>query len=90
MAQVSVKYNPYRLLTEIKLNGQTVQEDSELYKLTKGKRLQEWVSELPEKLREAANSMSFSLEFHGTDLDWDDFEDAFQQAEKKVLSKSKI
>ena len=87
MAQVSVKYNPYRLLTEIKLNGQTVQEDSELYKLTKGKRLQEWVSEFPEKLREAANSMSFSLEFHGTDLDWDDFEDAFQQAEKEGVVK---
>lgn len=83
MAQVKVKYNPYRLMTEIEVNGRAVQEDDDLYKLTKGKRLQEWVGEFPDKLREAVNSMSFALTFYGMDLDWDDFEDAFQQAEKK-------
>ena len=83
MAQVKVKYNPYRLVTEIEVNGRAVQEDDDLYKLTKGKRLQEWVGEFPDKLREAVNSMSFALTFYGMDLDWDDFKDAFQQAEKK-------
>ena len=83
MTQVKVKYNPYRLMTEIEVNGRAVQEDDDLYKLTKGKRLQEWVGEFPDKLREAVNSMSFALTFYGMDLDWDDFEDAFQQAEKK-------
>ncbi len=83
MTQVKVKYNPYRLVTEIEVNGRTVQEDSDLYKLTKGKRLQEWIGEFPDKLREATNSMSFSLTFYGMDLDWDDFEEAFQQAANK-------
>ena len=47
MTQVSVKYNPYRLETELKVNGQKVPEDSLLYKVTKGKRLQEWIGEFP-------------------------------------------
>ena len=41
MAQVYVKYNPYRLETTVKVNGRDVSTDSILYKVTKGKRLQE-------------------------------------------------
>lgn len=85
MTQVYVKYNPYRLLTEIEINGRPVQEDSDLYKLTKGKRLQEWIGQFPDKLREITNSIEFNLKFYGMDLDWDDFEDAFQQAKKNGL-----
>ena len=38
MAQVYVKYNPYKLETEIRINGQPVPTDSELFRNTKGKR----------------------------------------------------
>ena len=44
MAQVYVKYNPYRLETTLKVNGRDISTDSILYKVTKGKRLQEWIT----------------------------------------------
>lgn len=87
MAQVYVKYNPYRLETTLKVNGRDVPTDSNLYKVTKGKRLQEWISKFPEMLREELNTLDFSLEYCGMALDWDDFEDAFEQAQKKGIIK---
>lgn len=85
MAQVYVKYNPYRLETTVKVNGRDVSTDSILYKVTKGKRLQEWIGKFPKMLREELNTLDFSLEYCGMALDWDDFEDAFEQAQKEGL-----
>lgn len=77
MVQIYVKYNPYKLETEIKINGNPILKDSTLYKLIKGKRLQEWISEFPKMLEAETNSVDFDIEFYGMPLDWDDFEDAF-------------
>ena len=85
MTQVYVKYNPYRLSTEIKVNGNAISTDSSLYKVTEGKRLQEWIGKFPEMLRQELNTSDFSLEFYGMDLDWDDFEEAFKQAQDQGL-----
>ena len=87
MAQVYVKYNPYRLETTLKVNGRDISTDSILYKVTKGKRLQEWIGKFPKMLREELNAVDFALEFCGMALDWDDFEDAFEQAEREGLVK---
>lgn len=87
MAQVYVKYNPYRLETTLMVNGREVPTDSSLYKVTKGKRLQEWIGMFPQKLREELNTVDFSLEFCGMALDWDDFEDAFEQARDSGIVK---
>lgn len=87
MAQVYVKYNPYRLETTLKVNGRDISTDSILYKVTKGKRLQEWIGKFPKMLREELNTVDFALEFCGMALDWDDFEDAFEQAEREGLVK---
>lgn len=38
MAQIYVKYNPYRLSTLIEVNGREIETDSTLYKLVKGKK----------------------------------------------------
>lgn len=40
MAQIYVKYNPYRMKTEIKVNGNELTNDNLLQHI-KGKRLQE-------------------------------------------------
>lgn len=85
MAQVYVKYNPYRLETTLMVNGRDISTDSILYKVTKGKRLQEWIGRFPEMLRSELNTIDFSLEFCGMDLDWDDFEDAFEQAQREGI-----
>lgn len=87
MAQVYVKYNPYRLETTLMVNGRDISTDSILYKVTKGKRLQEWIGKFPKMLREELNTVDFALEFYGMPLDWDDFEDAFEQAEREGLVK---
>ncbi|MCI8891021.1 MAG: hypothetical protein HFH34_06715 [Eubacterium sp.] len=80
MAQVYVKYNPYRLRTQIGVNGHKIETDSTLYKIVKGKRMQEWIGGFPEMLKKELNTQDLDLEFCGMDLDWDDFEDAFRQA----------
>lgn len=88
MAQVYVKYNPYKMETKIKVNGKKFEEDNILYEKIKGKRLQEWISNFPEKLADNLNSNKFEIKFYGTKLDWDDFEDAFKTAEKnKIIRK---
>ncbi len=87
MAQITVKYNPYRLLTKLIINGREVEDDSNLFRVTKGKRLQEWCSDFPKMLRDEINSCDMDIEFVGTELDWDDFEDAFNIAkEKKIVN----
>lgn len=87
MAQVNVKYNPYKLETDLRVDGRDVSTDSILYKITKGKRLQEWIGQFPRMLREELNTIDLSLEYCGMALDWDDFEDAFEQAQKDGIIK---
>ncbi len=88
MAQVYVKYNPYRLSTEIKVNGREIETDSTLYKFVKGKRLQEWIGEFPEMLTKELNTVDLDIEFCGMDLNWDDFEDAFHTAKSTGIVKT--
>lgn len=85
MAQIYVKYNPYRLETILKVNNKEISNDSSLYKITKGKRLQEWIGDFPSMLREALNTVDVSLEFCGMSLDWDDFKYSFEQAQREGI-----
>ena len=88
MAQLFIKYNPYKLETEILVNGNRIPEDSRLYGIVKEKRLQEWVSDFPESLVEEFNTLDFDIEFYGMPLDWDDLVDAFTHAQnKKTINK---
>lgn len=85
MTQVYVKYNPYRLKTEIQVNGKDLTQDSGVYKLLKGKRLQEWVSSFPQMLVDEFHSVDFDVEFYGMPLDWDDFEEAMKTAKQNDM-----
>lgn len=87
MAQIYVKYNPYKLETYIEVNGRKIEKDSTLYKVVKGKRLQEWVGDFPQMLVNELNAVDFEIKFYGMDLDWDDFEDSFKNAEKNNIIK---
>ncbi|MCC8051415.1 MAG: dynamin family protein [Clostridiales bacterium] len=91
MAQVYVKYNPYKLETEIRINGNAIAPDSDLFKLVQGKRLQEWVAEFPKMLVDEQRTMNFEVRFYGLALDWDDFENAFLTAkENKIVAELKM
>ena len=85
MAQVFVKYNPYKLETQIRLNGNVIEEGNELYKYVRNRRMQEWIGDFPKRLGHVANTRSFEIEFYGLPLDWDDFSYVFRQAQKEGI-----
>lgn len=87
MAQVHVSYNPYKMETQIEVNGKIISSDSILYKVVKGKRMQEWIGKFPQMLVDELNTVDFDVTFHGMTLDWDDFEDAFTHAESAGMIK---
>ncbi|MDR0429964.1 MAG: dynamin family protein [Tannerellaceae bacterium] len=70
MKEVFIKYNPYKVETEITINGNPPKENSALN--VKGRRLQEWIEDLPQILRNEENSNEFKLTFHGTIPDHED------------------
>lgn len=88
MAQVFVKYNPYKMETQISINGKAITTDSSLYKVIRGKRLQEWIAKFPQMLVAELNTVDFDIEFYGMPLDWDDFEDVFKREKENGTIKN--
>ncbi len=87
MIQVYIHYNPYRLTTSMKINGAPIDAESEIAREMKGKRLQAWIGKLPQMLVDARKTREIEVIFHGDKLDYDDVEDAFEQAqEKKIIA----
>lgn len=81
MKEVFIKYNPYKLETEITVDGKRPAMNSQLReKSAPGNRLQEWVEELPELLVDEYNDNQFSITFHGIIQDCDDIVETFQKA----------
>ncbi|WNS41537.1 dynamin family protein [Paenibacillus sp. MMS20-IR301] len=91
MKKVFVKYNPYKLETEITVDGKGLAQNSKLgEKAADGSRLQEWVEELPRILVEEYNDTNFEITFHGTLLDYEDLVDVFTEAHKNNKLKATI
>ena len=81
MKRVSIKYNPYKLETEITVDGKNLAQNSKLgERSADGSRLQEWVEELPKFLVEEFNDKEFDIKFHGTLLDWEDLSSVLNEA----------
>ncbi len=78
MKKVFIKYNPYKLETEMTIDGQELAENSELRSrifpgdTEESARFQDWVEELPELLKAESNDNDFEITFHGTMLDYND------------------
>lgn len=80
MKKVFIKYNPYKLETEITVDGKRLADNSILReKAASGSRLQEWVEELPKILIDEYNDVDFEIIFHGTLLDYEDLIGVFGQ-----------
>lgn len=84
MTEVYIRYNPYRLTTEMTINGNPIAEDSIFQELV-NKRLQSWIGRLPKMLKDDRGSREFKVTFHGNSLDYDDVKDAFEQAHKRGI-----
>ena len=84
MENIFIKYNPYKLETEVTIGGQPVKKNSALN--VGEKRLQEWIENLPEILKDECNSTEFSVKFHGTILDYEDLVSVANIASKSGIT----
>lgn len=81
MKKVFIKYNPYKLETEITIDGKALAQNSSLReKSANGSRLQDWIEELPQTLVEEYNDIDFNVTFYGTLLDYEDLTSVFDEA----------
>ena len=84
MREIQIKYNPYRLETEILIDGVQPKQNSKLN--FADRRLQEWIEELPEILFKECSSRDFKLTFQGTILDYEDVEAMTREAKKQGIN----
>lgn len=81
MKKVYIKYNPYKLETELTVDGKKLAQNSKIGEcIMPGSRLQEWVEDLPRNLIDEYNDTDFDVSFHGTLLDFEDLTEVFTQA----------
>lgn len=85
MKKVFLKYNPYKLETEITVDGKQLADNSKLGELIVDARLQDWVEDFPGILMEEYNDRDFEIVFHGTLLDYEDLTGVFTDAYHKGL-----
>ena len=81
--EIFIKYNPYKLETEITVDGQAVKKNSALN--IGEQRLQEWIEDLPEILVDECNVKEFDIKFHGTILDYEDIMSVSSAAKAKGI-----
>ena len=79
MVKAELYYNPYKIETKVKFNGNEPRINSLIEKY-ENKRLQEWIDEVPILFKEELNGYDFDLSFIGTDLEYDAVKNAFDQA----------
>lgn len=84
MREIYIKYNPYKVVTEIRIDGKPLKRNSKLN--FEDMRLQEWVEELPNLLFEECSTRDFKLKFHGTILDYEDIVATVEDAKKKNIN----
>ena len=81
MKKVFIKYNPYKLETEMKIDDKYLKENSSIAaKSIAGSRLQEWIEDLPDDLIAEYNDNEFDVTFHGTFLDYEDIYEVLERA----------
>ena len=86
MKKVYIKYNPYKLTTEITVDGKPPADNSPFQDKISGEapfRLQEWVEEIPGILLDEYNDDTFDIEFYGLRLDYEDLAEVFEQAKQQ-------
>lgn len=90
MKKVFLKYNPYKLETEITVDGKPLADNSKLGELIADARLQDWVEDFPGILIDEYNDRDFEVIFHGTLLDYEDLTGVFTDAYHKGLLTAKL
>lgn len=84
MLDVIIKYNPYKVMSTITVNGEVPKHNSKLKQFL-NQRFQMWVDKIPTLLSEEYNDDEFKLTFYGTELDYQDLLTSIEAAEKKKI-----
>lgn len=84
MLDVIIKYNPYKVISTITVNGEGPKQNSKLKQFL-NQRFQMWVDQIPTLLAEEYNDDEFELTFYGTELDYQDLLAAIKAEEKNGI-----
>lgn len=84
MLDVVIKYNPYKVISTITVDGETPKANSKIKQFL-NQRFQMWVDQIPALLAEEYNDDEFDLTFYGTELDYQDLLSALKTEEKNGL-----
>lgn len=75
MKDISIKYNPFLISTQITIDGEKPRNNSSL--IFGKQRLQEWADQLPDLLIRECQDQNFQIKFTGTSTDYEDLKLAF-------------
>ncbi|MCM1166933.1 MAG: dynamin family protein [Lachnospiraceae bacterium] len=96
MTNVTIAYNPYKVTTDIKINGEAITKESPLY-YAADRRLQEWIEPrggswkgIFGMLRENIGESDIEVDFIGTTADFRDMEYANKTFGSKEFSSVKL
>src|SRR5690625_2999919 len=84
MLDVIIKYNPYKVVSTITVNGEEPKQNSKLNQFL-NQRFQLWVDRCPCLLDEEEHDNEIDLTCFCTDLEYQDFLDAIKKAEKRNI-----
>lgn len=85
MKKVRIKYNPYRITTDITVDGKAPKSNSHLN--VTNFRLQEWIERLPQILIDEYRDCNFEIEFIGTEADYNDVVAAIEAFGSEIKAK---
>lgn len=85
MKKLTIKYNPYKIETQVLIGGRLPAPNSRLH--FEKMRLQEWADKMPEILVDECNDREFEIEFKGTRADYDDLMQALN-SQRSIRVKS--
>ena len=85
MKKIEISHNPYKTVTTIKMNGKEIGESK--FDPYLRERFQLWVDKIPELLIDVFNEDSLEVNFHGTELDYQDLKIELEKAENSGKAK---
>ena len=85
MKKIEISHNPYKTVTTIKMNGKEIGESK--FDPYLRERFQLWVDKIPELLIDVFNEDIIEVNFHGTELDYQDLKIELEKAENSGKAK---
>ncbi|WP_054939440.1 dynamin family protein [Paenibacillus ihuae] len=89
MTEVFIRYNPYKVETQILYDNEEISQESQLAKF-KNERLQVWLDQLIDILIDELNETEFQLVFQGTLPDYDDVTEACEKYNQSKAAKIQL